>query len=341
MDRRTWEGISNYESFEIVREVYRARHGRLPGTGHAREISSPFTHARSYFRSATTAERTVKPLLLYYGVLSLSRGLTLFLSRGRRESTLAPAHGLKVEDWGAELCKASPDFGQLRVSVTASGTFRDLGVATNHRSFLKANSSKPNYTHEVDPPATGKRFSLTDIVARIPALREPYRAWKGAQLCCEFMSSQELGRESGRVTVRIPKAGQPTVNRIVAEKIFEGTEFTFKVETSAFFIFDGPDSVSALPGVTDRTNEDFLAIGDLWTVARYPEGCKLSKIQTLFILSYFLGMLVRYYPTQWTALVHGQIDDAALPSLASATELLEGQFPRLVLEFLSDATLQV
>jgi len=46
-------------------------------------------------------------------------------------------------------------------------------------------------------------------------------------------------------------------------------------------------------------------------------------------------MLVRYYPTQWTALIRGQIGDAALPTLAAAVELVERDFPRVVLEFLT------
>jgi hypothetical protein len=54
----------------------------------------------------------------------------------------------------------------------------------------------------------------------------------------------------------------------------------------------------------------------------------------LFLLSYILGMLVRYCPMQWTGLVRGQFDDAALPTLAVAVELVENAFPQVVLDFL-------
>ena len=60
----------------------------------------------------------------------------------------------------------------------------------------------------------------------------------------------------------------------------------------------------------------------------------MSKAATLFALSYILGMLVRYYPTQWTALVHGQSADAALPTLSAAVDFIESEFPQVTLDFL-------
>ena len=115
MPPKYWDLLANYESFELIKRDYEARHGRAPNTRHAREIAAPFTHARSYFRAAQAAEPTVRPLLLYYGVVSLSRGLVLILSRGLREAALAPSHGLTVKDWGGELSRDNPDFAALRI----------------------------------------------------------------------------------------------------------------------------------------------------------------------------------------------------------------------------------
>ena len=130
MPSKNWELLANFESFELVTREYTARHGRKPNIRHAREIAAPFSHARSYFRSAHSAEPTVKPLLLYYGVVSLARGVTLMLSRGMREANLALSHGLSAKKWGGVLSGDKPDFSALRIEVNATGTFVELGKAT-------------------------------------------------------------------------------------------------------------------------------------------------------------------------------------------------------------------
>ena len=47
-----------------------------------------------------------------------------------------------------------------------------------------------------------------------------------------------------------------------------------------------------------------------------------------------MGMLVRYYPMQWTALIRGQFADAALPTLEASVKLVEDDFPQIVADFL-------
>ena len=93
-DRTAWEIIANYESHDVVRSLYQAKHGWKPNAAHCREIAAAFIQGRNYYAAATIADRSVKPLLLYYGIVALSRGLTLFLTRKRREAALAQSHGL-------------------------------------------------------------------------------------------------------------------------------------------------------------------------------------------------------------------------------------------------------
>jgi hypothetical protein len=333
---RQWEIIANYESFELIKRAYETRHGRTPGTRHAREIAAPFSHARSYFRSAVDAELTVKPLLLYYGVVSLSRGITLFMSRGLRESALTPSHGLSVRDWSASLNREKPDFGTLRMSVTAGGSLIDLARATGNRSLLRANSSAVNYRAECPPLTTGSEFTLADLLSREPALQEHQLRWTNQTNCAPLTGLQSDDPPSDSVTIKLPKKANPPVDRALADRIFQGTQYQLSGEDDDAFCYRGPNSVAALPALTDRANPNFLGIGDIWITASMTNGLRLSKINALFSLSYALGMLVRYFPTQWTALVRGQIDDAALPTLAAAVEFIEANFPSIVVDFLNE-----
>lgn len=330
---KPWEALANFESFELVKREYALRHGRTPGRTHAREIAAPFVHARSYFRTAGSAELTVKPLLLYYGVLNLSRGLTLSLLRSRREATLSPSHGLSIKDWGTELSKEKPDFSALAVTVNGAGALVVLAEATRNKSLLRAGSSIVGYTNP--PVPTGAVFSLGDLLARIPLLQDHHVRWRNLSRCgpVEFdpSNNQQLA------IVKVPKA-RKHVTAAFCQALFEGTAFALDFESTGHFIFKGPNSVDEQPGLTDFVNPALLNIGELWATARYPNGSRLSKITTAFVLAYMLGMLVRYFPTQWTALVRGQIEDAALPTIAAAVELVEAEFPQVVLDFLSDRT---
>lgn len=332
MSSTTWEIIANHESFELVKRDYRARHGRTPNSRHAREIAAPFAHARSYFRAAQSADHTVKPLLLYYGIVSLSRGLTLTLSRGLREAALAPSHGLAVKSWGAELSRDNPDFAALRIEVSGGGSFVELAKATEYKSLLRRNSSVVNFTFMNPPVPIGAEFSLGDLVSRFPALQEHHGRWRGETRCLQPNIDTS---DDPEVRIRIPKKNRRWVTRSAADAVFSGAQFVFEEESEEHVVYQGPNRLDEVPGLTDYANPAFLNIGDVWLTALYPKGVRISKIMALFSLSYTLGMLVRYYPTQSTALLRGQIADASLPTLTAAVELVEKDFPQLVVEFLT------
>ena len=70
-----------------------------PGNRVRYKINACFAHGREYFRNAGRSEMSVKPLLLYYGVLSCCRGVILANDPGKKEESLKPRHGLETVDW--------------------------------------------------------------------------------------------------------------------------------------------------------------------------------------------------------------------------------------------------
>jgi YaaC-like Protein len=331
---RHWELIANYESYELVKRDYERRHGRTPGTAHAREIAAPFSHARSYFRSARAAELTVKPLLLYYGIVSLSRGLTLLLSRSLRETALTPSHGLSARNWVASLAGEKPDFAALAIAINAGGTFGELFRATDGASLLRMGSSAVNYKYRGQVAAAGLEVTLGELLSRQPALQDHELRWTNATRCAPLAIETEA--TAPHAILKLQRYGKTHLTREVGDAILAGTPFEFLHEDAAAVAYRGPNDLGSLPGLTDYANINFLGIGDLWLVGTYASGARLSTITALFALSYALGMLVRYFPTQWTALIKGQVDDAALPTLAAAVEFIEIGFPTVVVDFLED-----
>jgi len=58
------------------------------------------------------------------------------------------------------------------------------------------------------------------------------------------------------------------------------------------------------------------------------------------MVAYVLGMLVRYYPTNWIALTQGGKGDAMWPTIHRAQSLVESSYPELIAEMVKDVLTQ-
>ncbi len=126
-----WSDLSLFKSRDLVERKFRERHSLTLRAEKAREIVSAIAQAREFFRSASGAAELVRPLLLYYGVLTLSRGLILFLKPSLREASLKQSHGLSVIDWGQLVSGGVQALPLARIRVDG-GTFAELAEATGN-----------------------------------------------------------------------------------------------------------------------------------------------------------------------------------------------------------------
>lgn len=297
----------------------------------AREVASAFVHARSYFLAAQHSDRSIKPLLLYYGVLNLSNGFVLLMQPKPVLSALPVGHGLTTVDWQQVLAADNPDFGTLSLSVTGKGAFTNLLQSTDGFSLLRFGSSNVSHALKYDDVEPGTTFSLYDLLARIPELHDHLWRW-GKETRCVL--PKITSSESETTTIEIIRSATPLLSIEAAKAIFDGTEYQLREERDDAFVFAGPNSVTAMPGFTDRIGIDSLGLGDLWLAAKYPGNFQLPKICSLFATSYALGMLVRYYPAQWTGLLRSHFADEALPTLDATITHIENTYPQMVADFL-------
>src|SRR5258706_7599387 len=65
-------------------------------------------------------------------------------------------------------------------------------------------------------------------------------------------------------------------------------------------------------------------------IAPWPSGGYVSPLLKCFLASFFLGILVRYYPSSWMALIRNEKGDVAIPLLRAAMHHVEEEFPRLI-----------
>jgi hypothetical protein len=292
-----WNIISNYEAHDIVRTRYFLKHGWTPNAAHSREITAPFIQARHYYNSAANADRTVKPLLLYYGVVSLSRGLVLFLTRELRDTALAQSHGLSVTDWQSVLKADRPDLGELRVTVNASGTFVDLLTATENRSLLRAGSSGVNHKSAEGPVTPGTVLTLGELLAGLPDVIDQFQCWKKPR-CIRFTVVKIEDSPDSLITVARSQ-GAHVDEQLVMDIV--GPNHCDLVSIDEKNVVVRTKSCGYYRGIlTDKLDDYFAGIGHLYLAQRYASGARLAKIAQLFAISYMFGMLVRYHPAYET-----------------------------------------
>jgi hypothetical protein len=330
-----WQILTNYESQDLVRRQFRVANNREINAEHAREIRSAVTQAREYFEAASTAGRAVKPLLLYYGVLGLSRAVIMFMS-GLREAALSQGHGLSPSDWQSVFSKTELDPGALEVQINKNGSLRQFAEATGNRSYLTDNSSRANidYIHKAVPEEANVR--IDDLLSRLPEIGAHYVRWRGLPNFCELHS---IEAKSDGADIRIPKKlYELELPHEFASQFFGDRTHTFQSDHDSVIWYKAPKEFAELPQFWDHRNRSFGKIGDLVFIKDFPTHGQFSKPVATFILAYAFGMYARYYPARWMALTRNEVGDACLPSFLAALDFVEEWFPIMVLEFLEPPT---
>jgi hypothetical protein len=129
----SWSQLSLFESADVLNKLQHPVHGTGLKAEKAAEVASYFAHGREYFYAADNAGFLVRPLLQYYGVLSLSRGLILLLDKSLRAASLPKQHGLKPLDWKSLF---SADKNKV-LDLSDKNKFLNLSVEVTRSTFLR------------------------------------------------------------------------------------------------------------------------------------------------------------------------------------------------------------
>ena len=332
-----WKSISPFESYDFVANWYNKAHGREASAAKVRQINACFVQGREYFRNATLSAMSVKPLLLYYGVLSFGRGVILANSHEKKEESLRPRHGLEIADWQQTLKGGIKHVLELKIKAT-SGTFCELVEASSHLNtlhlFLGPTNEMGSRGQSLGPVrfATDKSLlTLDDLISRLRqtgSIRYPQLADRPEKTFSARIASHPPG-----VHVAFPLSGIPDE----LKKLADGTNIIIgssnQVAPGARQSDDAGDCLifvrqedhfgySTLP-VSHYGSGEFMSV-----ILDFPNGDKLTEFMKLYLISYFLGMLVRYYPSMWMALLRNEKGDFAQPLLIDAVEAIETDFAR-------------
>lgn len=338
MKSDVWQQLLHLESRDFVSDWFQRINGRELNARRAKEIIASARQGREYFRSANAASFTVRPLLAFYGVASLCRSLTLLHRREGGEEGLTQGHGLETVAWAKTLSGDLPvalaSISKLRVR-TCGGLYSDLQSATRKRTVLQIYDRTVCMAFGIEEPRLGQEVSLEDVLDRLPDIFHEVSTDRPRRWIC--LSDFEYSPVSGaKITVH-----GPPEHPVCTEYANAG----FKISTEEDPYDPGPRTVLEIDG---------LGIKKFWPqifdtrvvrtrggqpsphlVSKFSSDTWLSQICVTYVLSFILGMLARYYPTHWSALMSGEKGDAIWPNINAAQNYVEVALPELVLEIVN------
>ncbi|KTD05813.1 hypothetical protein Lgra_2590 [Legionella gratiana] len=325
--RDVWSRLLNFQSHDLIKKLYKIKHNRTLNANKIKQISSNFIQAREYFRNYEQASYSVQPLLLYYGILSLSRGLILFLGDGITEAAMKQGHGLNTIQWSEILSNGLKSIEKLEVK-TCGGTFLELIEATTNKSYLRHNSSGVNNHQQYSSPSVGQILNLDGLLRTVPDLMEEYSGWRGTPPLLFPIS--ELKDEGAELNIKIPNRKYITEENLM--KLFgHNARITSPDQKNNYFTVSTSNKNLYL---TQKFIDNFH-IGQVFIGQGVTKEANLSVLCTFFCLSYYLGMLCRYFPSIWLSSEQTTQGDSVYPLIKKSLSLMFNYYPILINDFLN------
>jgi len=326
-----WTKMLEYESIDLIKNKYATFHGRKPSSQKVRQIVSNFYQGREYFKSAKSSDISVRPLLLYYGVMALSKGLILFLVSVSKEERLKPGHGIEVHNWGEIVTNRTFEKAHFRLN---EGTFNDFLKATEDRNFLRAGSSGVNWNIKLTRPTVGYKFTLLQILNCFPDLSQVFKTCTGEEM--KFCKMRSLICQDDEIfPTKIIIEGQiddHDINQYFPIAYANQIEVSrSKGETVVQY------SGNWAPNFTQLWSSAFQIIGDACIIPSVDEDIGFNILSAMYAISYFLGMLARYFPTTWISLRTLDKGDSLFPMIYALLNLIEEKFPVAISEFIEES----
>lgn len=321
MRSKDWNELLEFETRDLVEIFLKKQYNREANSLKLQEITSNFIQGREYFKSAFEADFTVRPLLQYYGVLALTKGLILSLSPSLNETNLKPSHGLSINNW-KEIVK-NKRFGELEI-VVGEGSFSELLKATQNSNHIRANSNKVNWHCYLTAPKNSDTIKLKELIQYFPDLSREYETWTDEKLDFAILSTYKTVDEKIEIELG-NEISEELLNKLFPENYCKGRTIEGKIVKY--------DLCGWFPNITQLWDGAF-DIGDATVIPVFKNDIGLNQLGGMYMMSYTLGMMVRYYPTTWISLRRAEKGDKVYPFIHRIIDFIDEKYPKVILDFL-------
>lgn len=339
-----WRYLKRYQDTAFVKKRLRNDYPSLITSVvklKAQHITDCMRQAEAYFETAESSDLSIKPLILYYGMLNLVKALIMlgdneithdaaFLREGGFHSH-GLSHGPKASD---ERTRNGPSLIDEFCYVTGKAATKSV-FKTLHNCWNESNL----------PVAT--RFSLGDILAAHPSTWQSYhhhtgKAAKYFPLIGDGFRRIQEGQQHIIMlggAFRLDPYNQPYAK---AEKTIaylrscmpELTNYTNRPEGGTVYSFT---KMGVPESLKDYQAAYCTSSGNKYTMGEIIPGNPLHPIEMEFIAMFTLASLARYAPQKWLKNVRyeGRGDMFVVEALIDAVPV---SFPKMILEELDDRT---
>ena len=347
MKDKFWQSMSLFESHDFVDRWYEKAHGGKSKAAKVSQINACFIQGREYFSNAMSSAMAVKPLLLYYGVLSLSRGVILANNPNKKEESLKPTHGLEPVHWQGTLKGHISNVLELKLRST-TGTFPELveichNLKTMHK-FQGATDTTGSDGHnlgEIKFASDRSQLSLGDLVSRLTQTGGIYQELTGRD--AKVFNGCRIASHPPGTHFAFPLVGIPPELRKLADgnnivigssnQVCPGFMQSDNADDTLIFVHENPATYQYAQRVFPVSH--YTGGQAMMVISDFLNGDKMTEFFKLYLVSYCLGMLSRYFPSVWMALLRNEKGDFAQPLLVRAVEAIERDFPENVLHQLT------
>lgn len=336
-----WKTFSLYATRDLLERFYRKRHGRELNAGKAKEIASNLFQGKAYFDSLQSCEEIVRPVLLYYGVLSLVRAMILFCRPEARECSLKPGHGLSTVGWASLLAGGLDRLQSLPISFTG-GTFSDFVHATGnteeHRQYVGRTGPGDFEWFRFSLEGTIEFGSddivtLDDVLSRIPDLAELYETIYSQKSNC-YSAHISASSERAPFLFSFDRAGVLGVDGVADSVIQRDFGFKCDLEVKTYQDIKQIELSNETWEAVLNVVPFFINYGNnicvLPPIRNQDKSLNFSYFALLFLASYFFGMLARYFPTVWLRLVQREKRTNIYPLVEQALTVIRERIPQSV-----------
>lgn len=335
MQSSIWQKLLFLESHDSVIAWHQQAFSRTLSARRAKEITSAAKQAREFFRNSAESNVSVKPLLTFYGVASLSRSVALLLNPQGGESGLTQGHGITTVEWpktlSGEISAGLAVLGELKIR-TCKGLFSDVIKQTDNTLCIHIDSSAVEWRIPYDVPDLGDELTFDDLMLRLPDLNSEHKR----------SSQTVLYASAGSISYDLDngfKAQVTSDNFLDFIEIYRSHGYQATQGDTSYSLSCDADNFQKKPPqfIHSYINKMFGSIPVLHIAKPLESESRYSQIAITYMLSYFLGMLSRYYPTHWTSLFSGDKGDGRWPEIYLTQKYIDLCFPELISEFLDDS----
>jgi hypothetical protein len=367
MASRDWFDIKFLESASNVRRVLKKTTGRLPSATIATEIAVCIEQGRSLFELALSAPLQIRPLQLYYGVLSFAKAVIIARTYNSI-ATIDQTHGL------SDISNPVSELAELRLKVLDRGVFQKFSEVVGAMGCIRYYDASSMLKRERKPfdnaaGLSGKEILLKEILARTPGLDKAFKKTFDEEASSAVL---DLNIRYDDVRLRISDDQVFTDKESLLALIeqlrrrfpfldqwcFHEASSAFDQSTITFRNTNKPQIGEFSEKITVKVGNNIVGQSGPYTewvpftsilpalaggitnampTAMQPyDGALLSEFSTQFMGCFLLSSLVRYRPQIWQKAISRSVsenspaDDSALALIEQFNDVVFSSFPGLV-----------